>query len=169
MFRFLSLILGLSLTLAACAPATDTTALGADGRPLPQVYRIRDAAVLPQRVLESVNALRAARGTAPMVLNPQLNAAAAAHSRDMAQQNRPWHWGSDGSSPFGRAVRAGYGGQVLGENISETYETEIETLSAWMGVPDTRDVILNPEATQLGFAWYQEPTGKLWWTMLTGN
>jgi uncharacterized protein YkwD len=60
-------------------------------------------------------------------------------------------------------------GQVLGENISETYETETETLSAWMGLADTRDVILNPQARDLGFSWYQEPSGKIWWTMLTGG
>jgi uncharacterized protein YkwD len=30
-------------------------------------------------------------------------------------------------------------------------------------------VILNPAATQMGFSWYQEPSGKIWWTMVTGN
>ena len=47
--------------------------------------------------------------------------------------------------------------------------TETETLSAWMGLVDTRDVILNPAATQMGFGWYQEPSGKIWWTMVTGQ
>ena len=55
----------------------------------------------------------------------------------MARQNRPWHFGSDGSSPLDRVKRAGYPGMMLGENISETYETELETLSAWMQVGDT--------------------------------
>lgn len=169
MLRVLTLLSAAVLALAACEPAGPQ--LGPDGKPLPQLYRItsRDAEVIPQRVLELVNSLRAARGTAPLALNDQLTAAAAAHSQDMARQNRPWHWGSDGSSMIDRARRAGYMGQVLGENISETYETEIETLSAWMALPDTRDVILNPAARQMGMAWYQEPTGKIWWTMLTGN
>lgn len=157
------------LALAACEPAAPE--LGPDGKPLPQLYKIgaKDAEVIPQRVLEAMNSLRAVRGTAPVVLNPALSQAAAAHSRDMASQNRPWHWGSDGSSPLDRAQRAGFGGKVLGENISETYETETETLSAWMGLVDTRDVILNPAATQMGFGWYQEPSGKIWWTMVTGQ
>lgn len=159
------------LALAACQPTDQQPKLGPDGLPLPKVYSItaRDAQKIPQRVLESVNSLRSARGAAPMVLNDALTTAALAHSKDMAVQNRPWHWGSDGSSPLDRARRAGYPGHVLGENISETYETEMETLSAWMKLPDTRDVILDPAATQMGFSWYQEPSGKIWWTMVTGN
>ena len=38
-----------------------------------------------------------------------------------------------------------------------------------MGTRDTRDVIMDPAATSLGIAWYQEPSGKLWWTLLTGS
>jgi uncharacterized protein YkwD len=58
---------------------------------------------------------------------------------------------------------------MTGENISETYETEVQTLAAWMEQPDTRAVILNPEARNMGFSWFQEPNGKLWWTMVMGS
>lgn len=162
------LLLG-AMALAACQPTEPV--LGPDGKPLPQVYRIstKDAELIPLRVLESVNSLRAVRGTPPMILNAQLRMAADAHSRDMAAQNRAWHWGSDLSSVIDRGARVGYPGQVLRENVNESYETEIETLSAWMGAPDTRDTILDPAATQMGFGWYQEPSGKIWWTMVTGN
>jgi uncharacterized protein YkwD len=61
-----------------------------------------------------------------------------------------------------------YTGTFLGEVISETYQTELETLSAWMAQPDTRDVILDPRAREIGFAWFQEESGKIWWTLLTG-
>ena len=37
----------------------------------------------------------------------------------MSAQNRPWHFGSDGSSPLVRVQRAGYRGKLLGELISE--------------------------------------------------
>jgi uncharacterized protein YkwD len=87
----------------------------------------------------------------------------------MSLQNRPWHFGSDGSSPLDRVRRAGYTGIMMGENISETYETELETLAAWMEQKDTRDVILAPRATDMGFAFFQEPNGKIWWTMVTGG
>ena len=144
--------------------------VGADGNPLPRVYRINDSTAeeIPYRLLDSINTLRAARGAAPLALNAQLNAAALTHSRDMSVQNRPWHFGSDGSSPLLRVQRVGYAGKFLGELISETYETELETLTSWMAQRDTRDVVLDPAARNLGFAWYQEESGKIWWTLLTG-
>ncbi|MGB8814232.1 MAG: CAP domain-containing protein [Paracoccaceae bacterium] len=156
------------IALSAC---TSEPQVGADGRPLPQVYRINaaQAAKIPFRLLDSVNTLRSAKGVAPLQLNAQLNAAAAAHSRDMSVQNRPWHFGSDGSSPLVRVQRVGYTGQLEGELISETYETELETLSAWMAQADTRDVLLDGNANELGFAWFQEENGKIWWTLVTGN
>jgi len=154
--------------LAACA--TPAPRLGPDGQPLPQVYRISDRmeSEIQFRMLDSVNALRRASGAGALDLNAELNAAAATHSRDMSLQNRPWHFGSDGSSPLDRVQRVGYQGQFLGENISESYETELETLSAWMADPTKRDVILDPAARNLGFSWFQEPSGKIWWTLITG-
>ena len=155
--------------LAACA--TPAPQVGPDGLPLPQVYRItsRMENEIQFRMLDSVNALREASGASNLQLNSQLNAAAATHSRDMALQNRPWHFGSDGSSPIDRVQRVGYTGRLLGENISETYETELETLAAWMAEPTTREVMLDPRARNLGFAWHQEPSGKIWWTLITGT
>jgi len=120
-------------------------------------------------MLDSVNALRRAAGLGNLELNAQLNAAAATHSRDMAVQNRPWHFGSDGSSPIDRVQRAGYKLTMLGENISETFETELETLAAWMQQSDTRSVIVEPKARDMGFAWFQEPGGKIWWTLIVGG
>lgn len=156
--------------LSACAPRS-APQLAPDGQPLPTAYTIdaRESDVIPQRVLQQINTLRSNIGTSQLMLSPQLSAAALAHSRDMSAQNRAWHWGSDGSSPLDRARRQGYTGHVIGENISETYENDIQTLNAWMGTRDTRDVIMDSSATNLGFAWYQEPSGKVWWTLLTGN
>ncbi len=156
--------------LAACGSAPQER-LGTDGLPLPKLYRIRaeDASAIEFRMLDGMNSLRQAAGQPALTFNAQLNAAAATHSRDMSVQNRPWHFGSDGSSPLDRAKRVGFTGKILGENISETYETETETLAAWMGEADTRAVILDPEATMVGFSWFQEPEGKIWWTLVTGR
>jgi uncharacterized protein YkwD len=120
-------------------------------------------------MLDSVNSLRQAAGQQPLEFDAKLNAAAATHARDMSVQNRPWHFGSDGSSPIDRVRRVGYPGELVGENISETYENEVETLAAWMEQNDTRRVILSPKARKLGFAWEQEKGGKLWWVLVTGE
>jgi uncharacterized protein YkwD len=165
---FLPVMLVLA-ALAACAPPPPQ--LGPDGRPLPQVYRIRasEANEIQFRMLDSVNALRQAAGAPAVQLEPRLRAAAATHSRDMSVQNRPWHFGSDGSSPIDRVRRVGYPGRLVGETISETYESELETLAAWMEMPDSRAVILDPRANQMGFDWFQEPNGKIWWTLVMGQ
>ncbi len=170
MSRLLILLFSAMLALTACgdatAPKTDS-----NGKPLPRLYRITKAqtAKVQFRMLDSVNALRQASGAGPVQLDSKLNAAAATHSRDMSVQNRPWHFGSDASSPLDRVARVGYTGLMLGENISETYETELETLSAWMEQADTREVILDKRAVNLGFSWFQESNGKIWWTMILGS
>lgn len=163
-------LLAPALVLAACSTPSSQPSVGADGRPLPQVYRINpgDEQVISFRLLDAVNTLRAAKSLSALAFDAKLNAAAATHARDMSVQNRPWHFGSDGSSPLVRVQRAGYTGRLVGELISETYETELETLSAWMAQPDTREVIMDPAARSIGFAWFQEPGGKIWWTLVTG-
>ncbi len=167
MIRLFSIFLALGLTLAACGQGPVVS----DGSSGGKIYRIArgDTGKIQFRMLDSINALRNASGQAPLELDPKLNAAAATHSRDMSIQNRPWHFGSDGSSPIDRVQRVGYSGTLVGENISETYETELETLGAWMEKPDTRRVILSPDATQMGFSWFQETNGKIWWTLVTGS
>ena len=167
--KFASAALTAALLLSACVTAPPQ--LGPDGKPLPEAYIIRpgDVSRVTYSMVDSVNALRTAKGLSQLQLDAQLTAAAATHSRDMSVQNRPWHFGSDGSSPILRVQRTGYPGTMLGENISETYENEVETLTAWMSVPDTRNVVLDPKAANMGFSWYQEPSGKLWWTLVTGN
>jgi uncharacterized protein YkwD len=159
------------LILAGCMSTASGPALDSAGNPLPQVYKInaKTAEEIPFRLLDSVNSLRSAKGVGALAFNAPLNAAALTHSRDMAVQNRPWHFGSDGSSPLLRVQRVNYAGNFLGEAISETFQTELETLAAWMEDADTRDIILDPRARDIGFAWYQEPSGKIWWTLLTGG
>lgn len=169
MLRLLTLLSAALIALTACAPAGPT--IGPDGKALPKLYRIRagDTAKVQFRMLDSVNALRSAAGLASLTFDSKLNAAAATHARDMSIQNRPWHFGSDGSSPIDRVNRVGFDGRLIGENISETYETELETLGAWMEQPDTRRVILSPDAQRMGFAWHQENNGKIWWVLVIGS
>ncbi len=158
------------ILLAACASGATPMRMGPDGRPIPVVYRIRDADVprIQVRMRDGINTVRASQGLMPVELNAELTSAAATHARDMAVQGRPWHFGSDGSSPIDRVQRVGYSGQFLGELISETFETELETLTAWLEGRETRAVLLDPRVREIGFAWHQEANGKLWWTLTTG-
>jgi uncharacterized protein YkwD len=159
----------ISVLLVGCAP--QEIQMAPDGKPVPKIYDIKahTTAQIQFRMLDAVNVLRSSRSLPSLQLNAQLNAAAATHSRDMSVQNRPWHFGSDGSSPLDRARRLNYTGAFLGEVISETFENELDTLSAWMENKNTRAVIFDPNALELGFSWYQEPSGKIWWTMVMGG
>ncbi len=137
---------------------------------VPQIFWINahEFSQIPHRFVDAVNVIRA-RNKLPLVkLSSKLTAAARTHSRDMSVQNRPWHFGSDGSSPLDRVESVGYQGVLLGENISESFESDLLTLRAWMADSEARKLILNPKATEMGIGWHQESEGKIWWTLVAG-
>ena len=170
MCRFIFPFIVFIFALSSCEPTTEQR-YDESGEPRPIVNRIPPypTAKLQFRMLDSINALRQELGLRHLILDKNLNAAAATHSRDMSAQNRPWHFGSDGSSPFERVKRAQFNGTMLGEVISETYESDLQTLTVWIQDEGSRAVLLNPQATRMGFAWFQEPNGKIWWTLVTGK
>ena len=167
--NFKNLIAFVLLVTAGCVENT-TIDVGPNGLPYQRAYVISlaDTGRIQFSMLDGVNSIRHVQGLSSLSLNAKLNAAAATHSRDMAVQNRAWHFGSDGSSPPTRLLRVGYQGKLLGENISETFESELETLAAWMDNPATREVLLTDRAEDMGFSWFQEASGKIWWTLVTG-
>ena len=155
------------LGLAACGGGGPAGNTGASSG----LYLIQrtDVSAIKYRMIDSLNVLRERRGLQPVVYESRLTAAAATHALDMSRQNRPWHYGSDGSSPIDRAVKVGYPGRLVGETISETFESELQTLVAWMNIPSARRVLMAPQAQEMGFAWLQEKSGRIWWSLLMGN
>ena len=150
--------LALLLVVAACGPT------GGGGARMTAV----DEGPIRLRQLDAVNAVRAQEGLPPVQLSAELNAAAETHARDMAVQGRAWHFGSDLTSPRERAFRAGYRGEVVGENISEGSNSDLAVLKSWLDFADTRAVIMDPDARGLGVGWYQDATGKIWWVQVVG-
>ena len=155
---------------SAEAAAAGVDGAKADTRYVAKIFwiSVQERDQIPFRVLDAVNGIRMAKELPEVSLSKALSAAARTHSRDMSVQNRPWHFGSDGSSPINRAEDAGYEGRLLGENISESYENDLATLSAWMDNTETRALILDPEAREIGIGWHQEQNGKIWWTFVAG-
>jgi uncharacterized protein YkwD len=162
MLRNLCLTAAMCLMLGACATGP-TVESG--------IYHIRpnDTVEIQNRMLDSVNAVRARSGAAPLTLNPQLTAAAQVQARDISRQNRAWPFGSDGSSPYDRIRRQGYSGELVGEIYSQSYETELETLTAWIEDPVWEAQIVSPDATEMGFAWQQDRSGLIWWVVTLGR
>ena len=150
--------------LAACESPSVKSRPG-DGTVIIQMSRIGTDKV-QYRHLDSVNAVRQSRGLGSLILNASLIRASQSHASDMSAQNRPWHFGSDGSSPLDRLLSVGYKGELVGENVSETFEDDFNTLDVWMNIPLSASVILDPEAMQMGIAWHQDTNGKIWWVQL---
>jgi uncharacterized protein YkwD len=128
-----------------------------------------DADAIRLRHVDAVNAVRSQSGLAPVQLSAELNAAAETHARDIAIQNRAWHFGSDLTSPRERAFRAGYRGEIVGENLSEGSDSDLVVLQSWLEFADTRVIIADPSARGIGLGWYQDAGGKTWWVQVVGE
>ena len=161
MIRMFFAALATLVLVSACSSGGTTTA----GRQMSQgeINEVR------LRHLDAVNAARAQAGVGPLQYSAELNAAAETHARDMSVQGRAWHFGSDLTSWRERAFRAGYRGEVLGENIAEGTDTDLAVLQSWLGFPDTRNIILAPTGRGLGLGWYNDAAGKTWWVQLVGE
>ena len=103
-----------------------------------------------------INAQRAAN-TPPLpalTLNDKLSAAAQNHSEDMACNNFLLHGGWNGSTPASRIAAAGYSASVSRENIygqPPQYGGDPQAaVTWWMGDQIHRDVILDPQITEIG-------------------
>lgn len=166
MIRIPAMLFSAMLALSACGelPSTTYDGNGDSGN----ISRF-DSGAIRLRHMDSINAMRVERGMQPLQLSAQLNAAADTHARDMAAQQRAWDFGSDRSDPQTRADRAGFSGIVRGENVAETFKGEFLVLQTWLDSPPSRASILDARATHLGYGWYQESDGKLWWVQMMGR
>ena len=153
------------LALAGCEAPGTTSNPNADAG----IISAFQAGPIRLRHVDAINALRSERGLQPLQMSAQLIAAAETHARDIANQQRAWDFGSDGSSPQTRAERAGYVGVVRGENVAETFKGDLFVLQTWLQGGPSRQVILDPQATHIGLGWYQESNGKLWWVQVIGQ
>lgn len=81
-------------------------------------YQLMQVSSQVQRMLDLVNRERRSRGRPQLCLNSKLNAAAQAHSNDMASKNYFSHTGADGSEFWMRIQRKGYSNAATAENIA---------------------------------------------------
>ncbi len=107
------------------------------------------------QVAAAINAERANAGLPALTVNSQLAALAQSHAADMACSNRISHSGSDGSTPYSRAVAAGYTG-FFNEEIIYGGGGPSAAMSWWMNDKIHRDAILKAKTTEMGvgYAYY---------------
>jgi uncharacterized protein YkwD len=109
------------------------------------------------QILSLLNAIRIQSGLRQLVSNPQLAAAAAGHSADMACNNFTGHTGSDGSTFRDRVEAQGYDLSYASENIyfgfGEGFGDPQTAVDWWMNSQEHRDNILNPNVTEIGIGY----------------
>ena len=120
-----------------------------------------------ERILQLVNAERAAQGLSSLTRNALLDAAAVAHATDMADNNFFSHTGSDGSAVSDRATAAGYVWTKIGENIGEGNVTPDTMMDLWMNSTGHRANILDPDFTELGVG--IDDSGTTLWVQVFGR
>ena len=135
-----------------------------------------DAAAVRGRILELVNAARAAgrrcgarffAPAMPLTLNSRLSNAALEHSQEMAKYGEFDHRGHDGSTPEVRVERAGYGSyRIIGENIAAGAMTPAEVMEGWLASPAHCENIMDGRFTQIGiaFAANLKSVSGMYWT-----
>ncbi len=131
--------------------------------------RAGNLSTVQQNMLDSVNFMRQSAGAPPVQLSSELSSAAQMQADDISRQQRAWAWGTDWSSPYQRLARAGYSGQLVGELYSQSFDTELETLTVWLQDKDKAGVINDRDATDMGFAFHQDSNGMIWWVLNMGT
>lgn len=100
----------------------------------------------------------------------QLEAAAQAHSQDMASKNYFDHTGLDGSGPAQRARAQGYPSSFIGENIAAGQQTLRSTLEGWLTSPGHCANLMSADYQDMGLACAQNPAARYvtYWTLVAG-
>jgi uncharacterized protein YkwD len=123
------------------------------------------------RVVELLNAERAAHGLPPLTWENRLATAASSYAGSMAGGNFFSHTGPDGSDVVRRAEAAGYvGWSFLGENLAAGQPTPERVVAGWMNSPGHRANVLAPSACEVGIGHAYNPASKYgnYWSMETG-
>ena len=116
------------------------------------------------KFLVNLNAYRVAAGLGPISISPTLTVAAVAHNQDMADHHFFDHPGSDGSSPLDRALKAGFGGTHVGENLLKGTASADDAIFAWRQSTPHNANLLDPSFVAIGIARMNSADGWLWTT-----
>jgi uncharacterized protein YkwD len=166
---------------AGAAPSATGTAATAAGSPATAVATSTIAAsdkAFADRVLESINAVRAVArkcGTVdyPAVgavkWNTQAEQASLAHAQWLQQNNAFSHSGANGSTVGDRLTATGYVWQTVGENIAAGYPDLASVMAGWVGSPGHCVNLMNSQFTDLGVSLVpgaSANTYKTYWGMV---
>lgn len=142
----------LLVLLVCCASASASVACPGDAM-APTTASSSDAAA---DLLCDMNVLRAGEGLPPLEIDRRLAQAAQGMADDLAAHRLFSHIASDGETLTDRVTASGYVGRdgwLLAENIgwgSRNLSSPFEVSQSWMGSPDHRRNLLDPDLTDVG-------------------
>lgn len=117
---------------------------------------------------ELVNLERNRRGLPNLLSQPQVEAAAVAHSIDMADRQEADHFGTDGADTGDRLEREGFDYVIWGEVIGSGYQTPQELFDAWMS-SDVHRAHLLSDNFFIGVGVAATPDGVPYWTLVVAS
>lgn len=119
---------------------------------------------IAQRVLDLTNVERSRVGAPALSLNPQLMAAAQAHTDLMVKYNQMSHQLPGEPSLGNRISQTGYRWLAVSENIAQGQHTPEQVVASWMNSPGHRVNLLDSKYQQLGVGFANN-----FWTQVFGK
>lgn len=108
---------------------------------------------------------------APLSWSCELEAAAASHSQDMAENNYFSHTTPDGVGIQQRVSNQDYEWQAVGENIAAGHTSVSAVVDGWLDSPGHCRNIMSEAFTEMGMAKAHNPESRYstYWTQTLGN
>lgn len=132
------------------------------------IHPARALSILEQELFDLINLERVDQGLAPLGFDIRLQAAAEAHSEDMATNDFLGHTSSDGTLFFERIADFGYPG-LAGELIASASPTPETILADWLDSPDHAAILLDPQWAGMGVGYATGGTEGHYWTVDLGD
>ena len=108
-------------------------------------------------LLADTNDSRSANQVAGLTLNSKLSAAAQSSADDMAARNYWSHDTPEGNPPWIWVNNQSYSYKKVGQNLATGFSDEQSTINGWMASPPHRQNMLDPEFTEVGFGFANNP------------
>jgi uncharacterized protein YkwD len=123
-----------------------------------------------QSTVNQINARRAALGLGMLRVDMALVQAARRQVNDIGPRHECRHNGSDGTDPWTRIADAGYTGEPRGEVVGCGYPTADGVVEGWWQSPGHHDILISPEANEIGCGWWvDKPGAPAWQACETGH
>ncbi len=131
-----------------------------------------DAERMADQVIQLVNLERAAahRDLSPVTVNDKLTDVAGDYACRMIEEAFFDHYDPiTGRGPGDRAIAGKYAFYAIGENLAAGAETAAEAVQLWMESPSHREIILDPNWTEVGVAVRDGGEHSPYWVQVFGH